>query len=340
MKCLQKDPRHRYADAKELVADLDRASRGEEISVPEHSLRWAMGRGARLMRKYRAVGILAILLLGGVIALLASGIGRGPDLAALVKKGDEAVAARRWDDVAFVINTLSLHAPEHPKLAEFRNAKDAAAGGVEKRREEAVRLRDAFLAAPSEATLVPLATFLGNAEPVNAAVARQGLRDWWTASVRSRILEAGTLHGGGTPKREWLGAAARTRAEQLQKDLSFAERAYRERAALDLAETDLATPLGQLKELLAWKGTFSLAADVRPWASVRVWAGGKELTRDASRQENLTPLLQSDLPVSELRLELAREGAKAELAVPAAKLRDGAVLRVWGTLDKLEHVIE
>jgi serine/threonine protein kinase len=340
MKCLQKDARHRYADAKELVADLERASRGEEISIPEHSLRWAMGRGARLLRRYRAAMVFAVLLLAGVAALLAFGRGRGPDLAGLIRKGDEAVAARRWDELPAIEATLAVHAPEHPKLAEFRAARAAASGGVEKRREEAVRLRDAFLAAPSDATLVPYAAFLRTVEPVLAPAARQGLREWWTSTVSSRTVEADSLHGGGAPRREWLAAETRARAEKLKADLEFAGRAWLERSVLDLPETDLARPLGRVKELLDWKGTFSLAADVRPWASVRVWAGGKELTRDVSRQENLTPLLQSGLPVAELRIELARGAAKSELLVPAAKLRDGSVLRVWGTIEKLEHVIE
>jgi len=44
--------------------------------------------------------------------------------------------------------------------------------------------------------------------------------------------------------------------------------------------------------------------------------------------------------VGDLSLRFVRGGASKTLTVAAKELRHGAVVRVWGTLDKLEHAIE
>ncbi len=305
MKCLQKDRRHRYAGGRELVADLDRALGGQQVSAPDYSVYWFVGRLGRMARKHRWTLALAALLLGvvGFVAFDALFRREGP-------------------------------APPPP-------VPGPSAGGVsEERRREVARIRDAFLGKPSRETLEPLVKLLSGIEPVLAGSARQGIGDWWVSYLPPREAESKALQGSGKPQKSWLSEDVRRRARELLSDLEFAEAVNGHRQALDLGLADLAKSGGALRAILAWKGTFALSANVLPWASVRVEVGGKDFTGDAARQENLTPLRVAELPVGAVRLEFARDGATKTVEVPEAELRDGAVLRVWGPWEKLERAIE
>ena len=307
MKCLQKDKRHRYASAKDLVADLDRVIQGEQVSAPEHSMVWFIGRLRRWGRRYR-MGLMA----GAV--LLALGIGLAIRMG---QKGDTPLAG------------------PGPVLPA-----GPAVEIPEERRREVTRIRDAFLAEPSPKTLQPLADLLVQIEPVLAPVARQGLGDWWVDFVSQREAEAGTIYGPGKPQKSWLAEGVRKRAQAILSDLELAAAVNRHHKALGLSERDLARSTSALRAVLAWKGHFALAANIHPWASVRVKIDGRDYSGDAVRQEDVTPVRYADLPVGAVHLEFARGSEKKSLEVAGTELRDGSVLRVWGTWDKLERAIE
>jgi hypothetical protein len=210
----------------------------------------------------------------------------------------------------------------------------------EERRAQVARVRDAFLGKPSPETLGPLVQLLSGIEPVLAPAARQGIADWWVSYVSPREAEAKALQGAGKPQRSWLSEDVRRRARELQAELEFAEAVNRHHAALDVRPADLKKAFDAVRAILAWKGTFALAANVLPWASLRVEIGGKDMTGDAARQENLTPLRVAELPVGPVRLEFARDGATKVVEIPEAELKDGAVVRIWGPWEKLERAIE
>jgi serine/threonine protein kinase len=301
MKCLQKDRRHRYAGARELVADLDRVILGQEVSAPDRSIVWFVGRLRRWGRRYRW-GLLA----GAALAALALGLG-----------------------------LRSGRAP-----GPDRAAPGPAVEVPEGRRLEVVKIRDAFLADPTPATLRPLADLLERIEPVLAPTARQGLGDWWVGFVSPREAEASSLYGSGKPQKAWLTEPVRRRARALLADFEFAAAVNRHHKALGLSERDLAGPTASLRAVLAWKGHFTLAANVHPWASVRVRIDGKDYSGDASRQEDVTPVRYAELPVGGVRLEFVRGAETRTVEVGASELRDGSVLRVWGPWEKLERSIE
>jgi serine/threonine protein kinase len=303
MKCLQKDRRHRYQNARELVEDLDRVLGGQEVSVPDHSIYWVMGRWGRLARKHRWT-------LLPVAALLAAVAGLG---------------LWAWS-----------RPPAAPGPAVLPAGPESAAR--EALRKEVVALRDAFLAQPSASTLEPLAKRLEGLEPVLAPVARQGIGDWWVSFASQREGEGSALRARSP--RERLSKEVRDRAEGLLRDLGLAEAVNRHAKLLGVNPVDLSKAAAEAQAVLAWRGTFSLAVNLHPWAEVRVRVGEKDFTGDASRQENVTPLRMADLPVGAVRLDFAREGSVKTVEVPAAELRDGAVLRVWGTWDRIERAVE
>jgi hypothetical protein len=302
MKCLQKDRRHRYPGARELVEDLDRVLGGQEVSVPEHSVYWMMGRMGRLARKHRWT-LLPVTVLLAVVAGLGLWAFRRPPSASV------AVA------------------PAGPESA----AREAL-------RREVSGLRDAFLAGPSRETLEPLAKKLEGLETVLAPVARQGIGDWWVSFASQREAEGAALRA--RPPKERLAEAVRARAEALLKDLDLVEAVNQRAALLDVRPADLSKIAEEARAVLAWRGTFALVANLHPWAEVRVRVGDKDHTGDAARQENVTPIRVTDLPVGAVRLDFVRDGAVKTVEVPAAELRDGAVLRVWGTWDRIERAVE
>ena len=300
MKCLEKDRKHRYPDCKALVEDLDRALRGESISIPEHSLRLG-----RAVKRHAGALVLAVLALVGVAGLL---------------------AWRPWNRPAPVVVNPTPLPPPGPEIPEPR-------------RKEVAAVRDAFLRAPASGTLQPLVELLRKIEPVLEPAARQGVAEWFTAQASRVDVDVRALRGDGRPSPEWL--ARRDRAQALLADLDFLAKVAAHRELLKLSSTaDLADLAKKAREVADWKGTFALVASVHPWASVKVAVGGAPLARDASRQEDVTPLRADELPVGDLKVEFTRGNLTKTLALPAKDLRHGAVVRIWGTLDKLDYSVE
>ncbi len=295
MKCLQKDRRHRYQTAGELVADLDRYLKGEQVALPQHSAYWFLDRMGRKARKHRwsiLPAVAAALALAATVLLWGRGSSEAPG----------SIPAARW--------------------------------------EEASRVRDRFLKNPSEETLAPLLGLLGSAEAPLVPTARQGLGSWWIDFVQTREAAARSLHGGTGSRPEWLDESTRSRARLLLADLTFARSVNARREALGVSEHDVTEAEALLKQLLAWKGTFTLAVDVHPWATFRLRIGERAIARDASRQEDATPARIGGLPVGSVVLELSRGGASGSVTVPEERLRHGSVLRVWGTLQDLHVAID
>ncbi|HEX7901276.1 MAG TPA: serine/threonine-protein kinase [Planctomycetota bacterium] len=295
MKCIQKDRKHRYPTCKDLVDDLDRALKGEEISIPEHSLQLG-----RAVKRHALAIASALLLLAGVGGLF---------------------AWAPWSRPPAVV------APTPPPPVD--------AGVPDGRRAQIAEIRDAFLRNPSDATLGPLVALLAKIEPVLEATARQGVAEWFTSQASRVDVDVRALHA----RPDWMGLQDRGRA--LLADLAFLERAAERRDVLKLSPAaDLAELSRRARDVADWKGTFTLVANLHPWAAVKIDVAGKARPLDASRQEDVTPLRADKLPVGELSLRFSRGDASKTLTVAAKELRHGAVVRVWGTLDKLEHAIE
>jgi serine/threonine protein kinase len=341
MKCLQKDKRHRYATAQELVDDLERALKGERISVPDHSFYWAMGRLGRWIRRHRLALLFLVLGLGAAGAAVTTGWIR-PRLALreLVARGDQLARDHRLEELAPIEEAIARIDPLHPKLAEYRRLREDLGKISLARLAEVVAIRDAFLNRPSAESLSALATMLAGVEPVLAATARQGLREWWVGFTSSREVEASALYGTGKPSREWLSEEVRKRALQIQKDLELAQRVLAQAPTLGIPPVDLGRAEESLRAILSWRGSFTLVANIHPWAQVRVRVGPKDLSRESSQQEDMTPLRYEGLPVGALRLEFSGGPGARVVEVPESALRDGAVLRVWGTFDRIEQAID
>ena len=291
MKCLQKDPRHRYQSARELAADLGRFLEGTPVSLPQHSAYWLLARWARSLRRNRAIGtavLLAAIALGGLTWTL--------------------TRARPASDIASASGVST---------EELRKVEGA---------------RDAFLRKPSSETLVPLAQMLNGLAPARAAVAREGIGSWWQEYWRSREATARSLYAEGQAKQEWLDPRVRQRAEALRQDLSLAEAVRSRRISLGLPDTELGPTQDRVRQILEWKGTFTLIVDIYPWARFRLLLGGKEVPRDAGRQEDFTPVRIPDLPVGTLRVELLGD-QKRGVNIPENELKHGAIVRIWGTID-------
>src|SRR5262249_5509819 len=85
LKCLGKEPRQRYATARELAADLGRFLRGEPIRARPGGLLARLTRGCQRPQRVRGAGRLAVLLHGSLalwkalaLVLIALGIGIVP----------------------------------------------------------------------------------------------------------------------------------------------------------------------------------------------------------------------------------------------------------------------
>jgi tetratricopeptide (TPR) repeat protein/tRNA A-37 threonylcarbamoyl transferase component Bud32 len=72
LKCLEKDPAHRYATAGDLVADLDRFLRGEPVLARRQTVRYLAGKFIRRYRRPLAVtaAVLAVLVAGTAAAFV------------------------------------------------------------------------------------------------------------------------------------------------------------------------------------------------------------------------------------------------------------------------------
>ncbi len=114
LRCLEKDPKSRYTDAKELAKDLKRFGRGESVSVRAPS---TLGRAVRKRgRLIAGIGVaIACAALGAIVALSFGGdgdpSGDDPDLVTgggiavtdesaekTIARADVALAEERWSD--------------------------------------------------------------------------------------------------------------------------------------------------------------------------------------------------------------------------------------------------
>jgi serine/threonine protein kinase len=203
------------------------------------------------------------------------------------------------------------------------------------RRARAAEIRDAFLRAPSDGSLGPLLALLKTIDPPLEPTARQGVAEWFISQASRVDIDIRALHG----RPDWMGL--QDQAKALLDDLAFLERVAEHRGPLKLsAGGDLAELTRRAREVADWRGTFTLVASLHPWASVKIDVGGRARPLDAARQEDVTPLRAEKLPVGDLSLRFARGNVSKTLTVAAKDLKHGAVVRVWGTLDKLEHAIE
>jgi serine/threonine protein kinase len=252
----------------------------------------------------------------------------------LIRDGDAAVRDGRFNALPAIQDAIKAIEPRHPKIAEYETAKTASADQLKQAKEA----RQAFLDSPSADTLGRLSAFV-KGSPSLATVALDGVGAWWSNCVAGLKTDADDAHGKG--RDAWLEKPARDKAQNVLQRLALADAVLRDADVLQLPKPDLADIGARMREILDWKGAFTLVADVRPWASVKIAIGGRPHALDPAAHDNVTPLHLAGLPVGDLKLEFARGGAAKSLDVPSASLRPGAVLRVWGTLEgAIDHRIE
>ena len=117
LKCLHKDPAHRYATAADLAADTNRYLRGEPIQARpvgaiERAIKWTRRRPAQTI-SIAASLLLIIVLSAGALWFLSTRSARARAVNADLKLVDDLERQGKWDDAHTALLRASIELGSH-----------------------------------------------------------------------------------------------------------------------------------------------------------------------------------------------------------------------------------
>ncbi|MBI4611976.1 MAG: SUMF1/EgtB/PvdO family nonheme iron enzyme [Planctomycetes bacterium] len=328
LKCLEKDPSRRYATARELAEDLERALAGRPLRARP------VGFAGRLFRRARrnppAAGLACVLVLGvlgGAIAWGGRAYTRARRVSRLLEEAGEASPERKLA----IYEDLSRIAPEDEAIRDRRSALERVRALVEEARvmgreieEDRRRASELEAEAGKLATTIEEGSPLGEKERLWEAEDRLA-RARARAETRSRervllLVQALALEPGHPEARALL-------ARHWFAELLEAERS-RDPSAAQLCRDEVrAYDDGSLAGRLAGTGRLSLSTGGEPAeaAACPVVVEVRRLEIDAARSIPLgsTPIEGASLPVGSHVIVLSRPG-QSDVLYPVRIERDGS----------------
>ena len=330
---LAKQREDRYRSAQEFADALERVIRpGAAQSRPE-----APGKPVRRKARIAVAAGLAILLAALAVGQLRS----APEPAAApASPGHEAallaselLANARWIPFRGAVAELRRRAPNHPELEGFEKAIADREEQIDRSRKEwAAALEQVATKADPDDLRRRLAEFSETEEEFRTSLRRSVER--WNASL---LKDSRELFGDG-PSDAWIAGDSKKRATSLLRGLETLEQVVRS-TGLDHDPGSAAEMRGRLGKLLAYRGQWSLRANIAPFAELRILRGGQECARD------FTPAIVKslDLDSEEVELELfwpSMRDPQRRWKGPLSGLRAGERVVVSGSLESMDIRVE
>jgi hypothetical protein len=299
-------------------------------------------RGYFKKRRLRLVALATAPLLAVVLLLSWRFRAPSPASAQPIAAGDEIAGvasgfleAGRWTSFGEAVIELRRRAPAHPRLTEFEAALRARGEEVQKHRNEWASLLGGLGSGPIPSSSEEFRSRLEKIPEIEDEL-RAGL-DLAVTRVEATLLEH-AREIVAEPRESWDSKETKVRAAAVRDRAAEIDRFARD---LELA-ADL-RPLGEARTLLepviAWRGTWNLRINVRPFAEFRILQDGKERARD------FTPSALS-------RVEIGAAPAELELFWPSEKnpqrrwktslgdLKPGQTVVVSGSMDSSDFEVE
>lgn len=254
---------------------------------------------------------------GSEVSLLASGL----------------LADGKWPEFRGAVAELRRRAPNHPKLEEFEKAIAAREDRIERSRKEwTAAVEQLATTADPDDLRRRLAEFTETEDEFRTSLRRS--IDRWNASL---LKDSRELSGDG-PSDAWISEGSKKRATSLLRALETLEQVVRS-TGLDHDPGSAAEMRARLGKLLAYRGQWSLRANVAPFAELRILRGGRECARD------FTPAIVKalDLDSEDVELELfwpSMRDPQRRWKGPLSGLRAGERVVVSGSLESMDIRVE
>jgi serine/threonine protein kinase len=311
------------------------------IQKRDPSARTTEIRGYFKKRRLRLVAMATVPLLAVVLLLSWRFRAPAPAAAQHTAVGDEIagvasgfLGSGKWTSFGEAVIELRRRAPGHPRLAEFEAALRSRGADVQKHRNEWTSLLNSLAAG----SLPSSEEFRSRIEaiPEIEDELRAGL-DLAVTRLGTSLLEH-SREIVGEPRDSWVTKETKVRAVAVKDRAAEIDRFARD---LELA-ADL-HPLAEARTLLepviAWRGSWTLRINVRPFAEFRILQDGKERARDFT-------------PSAVGRVEIGPAPAEIELFWPSEKnpqrrwktsvgdLKPGETVVVSGSMDSSDLGVE
>jgi hypothetical protein len=274
LKALAKRREDRYATA----LDFARAIGGLTRSAPPSPSIGPPG----LLRG----GLRAALLASLLVALLAAGLMSfshrsppppvlpGEDLALLAASDH---AAGHWTAFRSTVSELERRAPAHPRIPEYQRALSTRTATIEQGRKAWSAALERWsrdpLGAPSADLRMRIHEF-----PEIEEEARTDFRTALGRLETSLLEESRQLRSKG-PNESWRSPELKSRAASLRAGMAVViELSTLEKTGVDLRMLSAELPL--LDGLIAYRGTWNIRINIRPFAEFRILAEDSECARD------------------------------------------------------------
>jgi serine/threonine protein kinase len=254
---------------------------------------------------------------GSEVSLLASG---------LLEDG-------KWPEFRGAVAELRRRAPNHPKLGEFEKAIASREERIEKSRKDwTATLEQLATKADPEDLRRRMAEFSETEDEFRTSL-RRGV-DRWNASL---LKDSRELSGDG-PSDAWISADSKKRARSLLQGLETLEQVTRS-TGLDHDPASAAEMRARLGKLLAYRGQWTLRANIAPFAEMRILRGGQEIARD------FTPAIVKALELNSDDVDVeffwpSVEDPQKRWKSPLRGLKAGERVVVSGSLESMDIRVE
>jgi serine/threonine protein kinase len=249
--------------------------------------------------------------------------------------GDEIAAvasgflsSKKWTSFGEAVIELRRNAPAHPQLREFEETLRKRGASVQKHRNEWTSLMDQVTEGP-----LPLPADEFHRRLREIPEIEEELRaslDRAVARVASSLLDH-ARQIAAEPRDAWVSKEAKDRAAAMLERTGEIESLARD-LELPADLRPLAEARAHLEPVIAYRGTWLLRVNVRPYAEFRIIREGKEQARD------LTPSSLSHLEIASSPTELelfwpSEKDPRRRWKSSLANLKPGETVVVSGDMD-------
>jgi serine/threonine protein kinase len=238
------------------------------------------------------------------------------------------LSSGKWTSFGEAVIELRRSAPGHPRLKEFELELLMRGEIVQKQRNEWTALMDQITAGTLPATSEEFQRRLREIPEIEEEL--RAALDRAVARVETSLLDYARQIAAG-PREAWVGKETKARAAAVQERASEIE-AFARDLGLAADRRPLAEARAVLEPVIAYRGTWVLRANVRPFAELRVLGEGKERARD------LTPSVLSRLEIASTPTEIeffwpSEKDARRRWKTSLADLKPGELVVVSGDMN-------